>query len=153
MPDHRAHLDPLRQQLDLGGGQLLVAGRHLPGLVLTADRRDEQALLGIAGHDGGAGIAALEQPAERIDDQPAARLVGGVAVTAIAVLGQDRLDLLLVELDAFFGRRRIRAAHPKLPVITLLLKPGTEQTLSKFPYRDVVREQQLSVKNVKPHQD
>ena len=42
---------------------------------------------------------------------------------------------------------------PKLPVIVLLLKPGTEQTLSKFPYRDVVREQQPSVQNAKPHQN
>ena len=42
---------------------------------------------------------------------------------------------------------------PKLPVIVLLLRPGTEQTLSKFPYRDVVREQQPSVQNAKPHQN
>jgi len=27
----------------------------------------------------------------------------------------------------------------------LVLKPGTEQTPKKYPYRDIVREQQLSV--------
>jgi hypothetical protein len=35
--------------------------------------------------------------------------------------------------------------NPNLPVIMLVLKPGTEQTLKKYPYRDVVRQQQLSV--------
>jgi carbohydrate esterase-like sialic acid-specific acetylesterase len=35
--------------------------------------------------------------------------------------------------------------NPNLPVILLVLKPGTEQTLRKYPYRDVVRQQQLSV--------
>jgi hypothetical protein len=34
---------------------------------------------------------------------------------------------------------------PNLPVIMLVLKPGTKQTLRRDPYRDVVREQQLSV--------
>jgi Carbohydrate esterase, sialic acid-specific acetylesterase len=35
--------------------------------------------------------------------------------------------------------------NPKLPVILLVLKPATRQTLKKYPDRDVVREQQLSV--------
>jgi hypothetical protein len=34
---------------------------------------------------------------------------------------------------------------PSLPFILLLLKPGTKQTLEEFPYRDIVREQQLAV--------
>jgi ABC-type lipoprotein release transport system permease subunit len=37
------------------------------------------------------------------------------------------------------------AIPAELPVILLVLKPGTEQTLRKYPYRDVVRQQQLSV--------
>jgi Carbohydrate esterase, sialic acid-specific acetylesterase len=40
---------------------------------------------------------------------------------------------------------RADMGNPKLPVILLVLKPGTEQTLRKYPYRDVVRQQQLSV--------
>ena len=40
---------------------------------------------------------------------------------------------------------RADIGDPKLPVILLVLKPGTEQTLRKYPYRDVVRQQQLSV--------
>src|SRR5262245_29347061 len=40
---------------------------------------------------------------------------------------------------------RADVGDPKLPVILLVLKPGTEQTLQKYPYRDVVRQQQLSV--------
>jgi Carbohydrate esterase, sialic acid-specific acetylesterase len=37
---------------------------------------------------------------------------------------------------------RADIGDPKLPVILLVLKPGTEQTLRKYPYRDVVRQQQ-----------
>jgi hypothetical protein len=40
---------------------------------------------------------------------------------------------------------RIDIGDPNLPVIMLVLKPGTEQTLKNDPYRDVVRQQQLSV--------
>jgi hypothetical protein len=40
---------------------------------------------------------------------------------------------------------RADVGDPKLPVILLVLKPGTQQTLRKYPYRDVVRQQQLSV--------
>ena len=40
---------------------------------------------------------------------------------------------------------RTDIGDPNLPVIMLVLKPGTAQTLKKYPYRDIVREQQLSV--------
>jgi Carbohydrate esterase, sialic acid-specific acetylesterase len=40
---------------------------------------------------------------------------------------------------------RADIGDPDLPVILLTLKPGTKQILKKSPYRDVVREQQLSV--------
>jgi hypothetical protein len=40
---------------------------------------------------------------------------------------------------------RTDLGDPNLPVILLVLKPGTEQTLKKYPYRDVVRQQQLTV--------
>ena len=39
---------------------------------------------------------------------------------------------------------RTDIGDPKLPVILLVLKPA-DQTLRKYPYRDVVRQQQLSV--------
>jgi hypothetical protein len=40
---------------------------------------------------------------------------------------------------------RADIGNPNLPVILLVLKPGTEQTLQEYPYRDMVRQQQLSV--------
>ncbi len=40
---------------------------------------------------------------------------------------------------------RAEMGNPNLPVIMLVLKPGTVQTLKEYPYRDVVRQQQLSV--------
>ena len=42
---------------------------------------------------------------------------------------------------------RAEIGDPDLPVIILMLKPGTRQTLRKHPYRDIVREQQLSVQS------
>src|SRR5207237_6695480 len=60
--------DPLRQIGDLLPRQLLVRG-HLELDVLMVDRFDEQALLGMAGYDGGAGFAAGEHVAERIEAQ------------------------------------------------------------------------------------
>jgi len=48
---------------------------------------------------------------------------------------------------------RADIGDPKLPVILLVLKPGTEQTLRKYPYRDVVRQQQLIGAAAVSHQD
>lgn len=40
---------------------------------------------------------------------------------------------------------RTDMGNPNLPVIMLVLKPGTDQNSKKYRYRDVVRQQQLSV--------
>ena len=41
---------------------------------------------------------------------------------------------------------RTDIGDPDLPVIMLVLKSATQQTLRRNPYRDIVRAQQLSVK-------
>ena len=38
---------------------------------------------------------------------------------------------------------RADIGDPALPVIILMLKPGTKQTLRKYPYRDIVRERRV----------
>lgn len=40
---------------------------------------------------------------------------------------------------------RADLGNPTLPVIMLVLKPATPQNLKDYPYRDIVRQQQLSV--------
>jgi hypothetical protein len=65
--------------------------------------------------------------------------------------GQDGLDKKTAENWGENFKKMVTAwrtdiGDPNLPVIMLVLKPGTKQTLRKFPYRDIVREQQLSVK-------
>lgn len=40
---------------------------------------------------------------------------------------------------------RADMGDPNLPVILLVLKPATKEILKEFPYRDLVRDQQLSV--------
>ena len=64
--------------------------------------------------------------------------------------GQDGKDKDLAErwsenVKKMVTSWRADIGDPTLPFILLVLKPGTEQTLKDFPYRDIVREQQLSV--------
>jgi hypothetical protein len=65
--------------------------------------------------------------------------------------GEDGKDKEAAKSWAKNFKRMVKAwrtdlGDPNLPVIMLVLKPGTKQTLKRFPYRDIVREQQLSVK-------
>ena len=53
-----AELDPLFQRRDLGFGELLLR-RHLELFILILNGPDEEALLGMKGNDGRAGVAAL----------------------------------------------------------------------------------------------
>ena len=64
--------------------------------------------------------------------------------------GEDGKDKKTAESWAQNFKKMVTAwrtdiGDPNLPVIMLVLKPGTAQTLKKSPYRDIVREQQLSV--------
>jgi Carbohydrate esterase, sialic acid-specific acetylesterase len=64
--------------------------------------------------------------------------------------GEDGKDKEAAENWAKNFKKMVKAwrmdiGDENLPVIMLVLKPGTKQTLRRFPYRDIVREQQLSV--------
>jgi hypothetical protein len=62
------------------------------------DRPDQEALGGLAGDDGRAVVAPLEQAVAVVDPELALGVgLGGVAV--VAVVDQERPDLLLEELD------------------------------------------------------
>lgn len=64
--------------------------------------------------------------------------------------GQDGKDKQLAEQWGENFKKMVTAwradlGDPALPFILLMLKPGTKQTLERYPYRDIVRAQQLTV--------
>ena len=68
-----------------------------------ADRGDQQALLGVAGHDRRPGVAPRQRPRTRVETQIRLRFLG--TVTLDAVLQQDRTHLRLEEADLLGCRR------------------------------------------------
>ena len=86
-----ALLDPARESLDLGVGQLALR-RHL-GLALIADGADERALVGLARHDRGAVVAPFENRRARGQAQAPLGLL--VAVALLAAGDQHGADPLL----------------------------------------------------------
>ena len=98
-----ALLDPSGEGGDLVGGELRLRGH--PEVVDVVDRLHEQALVGLAGDDRGAGRAAGHRVGPRIEPEAALDLRPGVA--RLAAVDQQRPDLRLEELD----RRRVVARH------------------------------------------
>ena len=87
--------DPAGEDGDFLRVELAVGG-HLEPLVV--DRLDDQALLGLAGHDRRSRLAPFEDRLQRVEPQAPFLLL--VAVARVAVLGQQRPDVLLEELLA-----------------------------------------------------
>jgi len=104
----RTHLDPLFKEGDFVVRQLATGllGRHRELGIRILDGLDEERLLKIAGHDGGAFVAALVGAVAGVEDEAALRgiLLGGVAL--VATIDEDRSDVLLEELESFLGRLR-----------------------------------------------
>ena len=84
-----------RLNADLTSSGKASTGRHLQLVVGLVDRLDEQALLGMTGHDRRPTIAPLEQRLPRINLEPAARLLA--AMTGQTFVDQNRPDLQLEE--------------------------------------------------------
>ena len=82
--------------------EAVALGRH-PDLVVLAraDGLEEQAVLGIARNDGSrARLAALQGALASVQAEPGLELLGFGAVAAVALVDEDRPDLLLEELEA-----------------------------------------------------
>ncbi len=94
----RAHLHPLLEDGDVSRRHLRLGG-HFDVGVFVLDRFDEQALTGITGHDGWAGVAAFEPALFSIEQQMALDGFGLCGVTGIAVSHEHRTDLLLEEVE------------------------------------------------------
>ena len=84
-----AHLDPGLEVRDDRVRELPLGG-HPELLVAVADRADEQALVGLAGHDRRAGVAALAEALAAVETEPAPQLLGGARVALAALRRRGR---------------------------------------------------------------
>ena len=99
----RTEFHPFLERGDLVGAELLVLRRHLEVRVGVADGFDEQAFLHVARHDGGAGVAALEDGGGGIQREAALELLRLMAVALEARAREDGLHRLLVEREVGGG--------------------------------------------------
>ncbi len=97
----RAHGDPLLEGLDFERGELALGG-HLEVLVLVADRMEQQAFLGLAGNDGGSGVAA-GLPAGHVVEPEAALDLLLSRMAFVAFFDQQGADLGFEEGEALAG--------------------------------------------------
>ena len=94
------------------GGERGVLRRHLLIGIVRSDALHEHALRRIARDEDLAVIAALEQRGAAVQREAALRLLRG-AVALVAVLREDRRDLLLEKLLLVLGRRRAAPPEPR----------------------------------------
>ena len=87
-------------QGDLIIAQLFAFRRHLQILVAIADGGEQEALLSIARDERRSVVAARQRAVERVEHEPALDLVRRMAVTLVAMLLKQGLDVL---------RKKIRA--------------------------------------------
>ena len=93
-----------RDQRQLFGRQAIALGRHLGhGVVTAGDGLEQQAFVGLAGHDRRAAVAAGQQRSAMIQPQARLLLVGAVAIKAVG--RQDRTNVAR-EIDGLLGRRQ-----------------------------------------------
>jgi hypothetical protein len=97
-----AAADPLGEIGDLGVGEFLALGGHLEILVLVADGLDEERLVGLAGDDGGAGVAAGEGGFAGVEEE-AAFYFFVLTVALVTVLGEDGADFGFEEFEVGGG--------------------------------------------------
>ena len=96
----RTELHPLGQVGDLPDGEPLL-GRHLEVCVLIADGDDEPTLGRVAGDDDRPAFSTRANGPGRVESEMALLLLRAVA--GVTVLGEQRADLALEELEAGGG--------------------------------------------------
>ena len=104
----RAHFDPGIEIGDFGGGELFV-GRHLQIFVAIANGLHEQTFGGIAGDDGGAGLASFKERGAGVERQPAFGFFRFGAVTLVTFINEQWSYLRFEEFGLMrIQRRRFR---------------------------------------------
>ena len=97
-----AHFHPGREVGDDGVVELWRFFRHLEIGILVADRGDEQAVGDVAGHDRGAGFAAVAEGVAAVEAEAALVLFTGVAVVTFG--DEDGADFGLEKSELLGGR-------------------------------------------------
>jgi hypothetical protein len=82
------------------GRQGVLVERHAVFAVEAEDAADHQAVVGVAGDDGGTGHAALQRGALDVEAQPSTGLLRAVALVAAAL--ENRADVA----EVVHGRRQ-----------------------------------------------
>jgi hypothetical protein len=99
----RAHLHPGDEVCDLGVGKLFTLRGHLQIRVGVTDCFDERTLVGVAGNDHGSAVAAGEEAVAGVEGQAAFDLLGFLAVTLVAMVGEDGADFVFEEVELGAG--------------------------------------------------
>jgi hypothetical protein len=87
----------------LGVSEFFALRGHLEFLVFITDGCDEETLVGLAGYEGGAGVATHEKRGGRIEEEPAFDAVGVVAVALVTMIDEDGADLVFKESEVGRG--------------------------------------------------
>ncbi len=98
----RSALHPLHQHVDLRVSQLALGGHFHVG-VGVADRLDQQALVGIAGLDRGAAIAAFRPSLARVEEQVAFDLFAFFGVAFVTPFHEEWPDAFFEEVQVGSG--------------------------------------------------
>ncbi len=133
-----AAADPLDQRGDFLGRQLRFGGHLIR--IAVANRIDQQALVGLARHDGRRGVAPLEHGVARVEPQVALLLPPAVALVTAG--RQERPHLLLEELDigrvgGWVGRgRRVAGGWSRRLLVERLGGNGRKSSHQQHRCRD-----------------
>jgi len=105
-------IDPLSDQLDLGGRQRLASHRHSRSIREAKDALDQQAFTAIPGHDCGAGFSAAQDRGLGVKPQLAHDGIARVALSASLLENRGNVPLELNRAAAL-GRTRARRQQEK----------------------------------------
>ena len=100
------HLDPERELLDLLRREsVFLLRRHEKILILPAEGTDQEAFRGLSRHQNGAGVSAAPHPLPGVEVEFGLDLLRFDAVAGVALLDQDRTDVLLEVGDPLLVHR------------------------------------------------
>ena len=102
--DGGTHCYPGRKVVRRCVGQFLF-WRHFKVLNLIADHLDEQALVGFSRDEKGPAVSTTQNPCFAVQIERRLQLGGLTGMALVTVSGENRPDVILEIVDAFFGRR------------------------------------------------
>ena len=103
-----AAANPFGEIGDDGVGEFAAFGGHAEVGVVVVDGLDEEAVVGLAGDDGGAAFATGQDADAGVKAEAGFEFIGLFAVAAVTLVGEDGADFGFEEYEVFRGDRRGR---------------------------------------------